>query len=624
MKNRFDGVLNNRIVLIFSAVIFAALVSLRNWSPVYSAIICILTCALCIWFANVQYRNENTADSVHIYHILAAAIPIIFISTRLFEKIFTTDLLYKLVDIVPFSQGTFKILLIFFLICVSICALPFAILITATIHNTFFENLVKQDLSVKQLTNNKKYYLLISLLSFFLLLAFSNKNSFWYDELAQIGFIKDDLKTVIDYSMSLTDGIPPLFSILAYYWYSIVHNNETLLYLITIAAYSLSVYIVALIAEKVGGKNHAILASSMFAFAGEFPFVVGLEFRAYALLVFFSTLSLYCYILKNERNRLKDRIAYAASIVFLCFIHYFGIIIIGLLFISDLILLIKKKINTSFVLVYIPAIVFVLTWMAMVYLTVSKMPEKKMLSWQEIPGLLDIFNIYEFLSGRSFFLVFLCIASIFIMLYAWTNKEFTRDFSFKKHNISLCVFLPIANILIVFIYGHFINNDVTMWSPRYFYGLVPYVIVTISYIISILLESFFSTEKYKLGMYIAIFILLITTLFSGINYTKLPYREAVNYLNKNASNNDKAILLTTDSDSVVDGCREMYVRIDEGSQSIFNKVFYTKDFEKINFNDYNRVYYMQLLDKDMNVMSKLENNFGEAKNVDDMIYIFER
>lgn len=205
------------------------------------------------------------------------------------------------------------------------------------IANQFFLNDDKRD---------KLFFGGIALALFFVLLLLAEQVSFWNDEMSQIAFGLNDIPYLIERSASLEDGVPPLFGIVAWFWYRIVPYGERWLLLLSIVPVVVSAYFLGLIGKLTVNARTGYIMEILFAASPFFWYNIALEFRGYSFLLLFSVLSIYLYLLRNQGKRKKGILGLNITLTALCFSHYFGIMIFGILFLADVMLLLRKKSNS--------------------------------------------------------------------------------------------------------------------------------------------------------------------------------------------------------------------------------------------------------------------------------------
>lgn len=193
---------------------------------------------------------------------------------------------------------------------------------------------------------------------------------------------------------------------------------------------------------------------------------VAYEFRAYSCLLFFSTLTLFVYIKRNEnKNQKKWTIWFGLSMAALAMTHYFGMIACACYFIADFYLWLKKRINIKTIISYCIVGLPVCIWLtACLSLAVSVFGGS---SWFPVPKWTNVQSLMQFMSGNyelTYAILILGIASSLVYLFSAKPNKFNW-ISFYQVFSGLSIIFSIG---VLIIYGNFINSRVTLWTNRYF------------------------------------------------------------------------------------------------------------------------------------------------------------
>ncbi len=405
--------------------------------------------------------------------------------------------------------------------------------------------------------------------TFVFMLFGADAKSMWSDELAQISFAMKGIQDNINYCLTMQDITPPLYNICCLLWYKIAPYGEKWLFLITIIPTSLAIYFIGSVCTKISDNKYAgILASILMATSSTVWIYQAYELRSYAFVLFFTTFTIYSHVMR--RSSRKWEWIFSISLTLLAMCHYFAMIACGLFFLLDLYLLTKKQLTFWELLRFylLPAIITISWLTAVFFQTLRYKNPEQIASWYVIPKIKDVRDLLFLLTGSEEFmyrLLFIGIALAVVLLIS--NKS---NYVHNKQ-IFYCIFSAfslVITILVLFIYGNFINSAATMWQQRYFLFLTPFVWILISTWIIILNEKLDQRLFGNNGICqktVCLFMgimLSINVFINAYNYTwpVQPYREAADWLYQQANeiyNDDTAIIVT--SDAVRDGWYEYYL-----------------------------------------------------------------
>lgn len=393
----------------------------------------------------------------------------------------------------------------------------------------------------------KLIYIIIALSTFVLMIYWSGKGSFNSDEMCQIVFSKDSFKEAIQYCLDMVEVSPPLSSLIYTLWYKIAPYGDSWTLLVGIILSAISIVLVGLTGEKIQGKFCGILSALFIAYSKTFWVNVAYEFRAYPILVFFSALTLYCYVHRNEEVKsFKWSLLLSFSMFGMVMSHYFGMLACFGFFIADIYLLYKKhlKLKNGFVY-FLPGITSAV-WLCATLLTVIKNNGPGgVVTWQPVPDISNIKSLLEFLTGNIELTYGIFFMGISFAVIDFIKLE-KKNLLLKNFYLIFFLALTVCSIVLLYIWGNFISQKYTMWSPRYFLFLMPEISI-LSTSIFWKLNSCFN----KAILCVFIGIVLSLNCFSFIsqtnNWLAEPYREAADwiYTQSNDIFNDDTLIVTS-------------------------------------------------------------------------------
>lgn len=441
--------------------------------------------------------------------------------------------------------------------------------------------------------NGKLMYAGIALFAFVFMFHYANKTSFWVDEFLQIssdGSIWDAIQNCIE----MRDATPPLFSICAAIWYHLMPYGEQYLLLLPIIFTVAAIYLIGVVGEQVYGKAVGALSASLLASSTTIWLYVAYEFRSYAFLAFFSILSFYFYVKRNENGLLRSLHkydwGYSFSVLGLVMSHYFGMLVCIVFVFSDIYLLIEKKIHWKRGLTYIVPGVTSIAWLSIVFfMTLQYSTVESIASWYLVPGIMQIIDIFKYLSGNFDFTYWLFLFGIAIAIFSFCNK----DFQWNRFYIIFSLCMIVFTISIMWFYGNFINTESTMWESRYFLVLIPYVVLLSSQVLNInkknLMQNIKAFNMVKGTICLFLAILCFFNCFSVIEASKSrePWRESADWVYSQGNyifNNETVILTTTAAEE----WSKYYIER-KGRRDPLN-IIGSREFSKDDINQYNRIY----------------------------------
>ena len=373
-----------------------------------------------------------------------------------------------------------------------------------------------------------------------LMFSHGSDESFWVDDLIQVFTSSGGLKTAFDSCRNMLDATPPLFSLAALAWYRLAPYGEKWLLLLDIIPTALSVYVLGLLGEKRGGLRGGVLAAAFIAFSLTVWERVAFEYRAYAFMLLFSSLSLYTYYRKEREDAGKWRAAFSLSLACLAMSHYFGILLCVVFFLADAVgayksWQVERKINAvlAAACLYILPGALSAAWVAVVMISTNGLTTNYMPAWYPIPTLSEIRNAVLYLCGN---VPFLCLMALFEGGYILTElfspkkeKNGEKDWAFSRLLLG-----AVAGVFaLLFVYGRYINRQNTMFENRYFTELIPFFALLFSAAVCRVLDLLPEDRaKFKNAAVLCISAALAANCLAGASSfrSNQPFREAADWL----------------------------------------------------------------------------------------------
>jgi len=477
----------------------------------------------------------------------------------------------------------------------------------------------------------KFLYMSIAFATFLIMFHYADRISFWIDELAQINFTKDTLKDSLLYSLSMADANPPFELLFHTVWYHISPYGEKWLLLPAIFVCCCSVFFVGLIGEKLKSKYCGCIAAILLAFSTTFWSDAAYEYRAYGFFVFFSVLSLYFYIKRNEDlyNKIYG-VLFSLLLLFNAMTHYFAMINMAGFFFADLYLLFNGKIQYKKVVssYFLPGFASV-CWLLAVYIACGgEIPNSA--SGTPVPTFLHIYDILQYLAGKIDILYYFMLLGISLALIYFLSFFKEKKFIWQKFYIVFILLMFVCVITLLYLYGNFVNQNSTMWRARYFLFLIPNAYLLIAWVIDSLIEvGLDNSNMLQKGVVLFFAILLSVNCIVTMSSAKSsePYKEAADWIYTQSDYifNDQTLIITTIGNHATNAWREYYITR-QGRRDALNVVLQS---HIKNYNDilqYGRIYLQYIHKAPASSLQAVLNEYYvlETDNKDVKVRVYAR
>lgn len=410
--------------------------------------------------------------------------------------------------------------------------------------------------------SGKLIYAAIAIFTFFFMVRYAGNDSLWGDELIEVEIMNHSIADALGFNLRMRDATPPLFNILAVLWYQIAPYGEQWILLISIIPSVLSIYLIGCISEKLSGKYAGICSSIFMATATSFWVKGAYELRSYGMLVFFITLTILFYYKSLKTENRFNKVIYSILLACVAMTHYFGMLILGMCFISDLILLIVKKVNIKRGLVYIfPALVTVGWLCAVFFVTLRNKKPEEIASWFPVPEIEHIQGMISYITGYQEYVYTIFMICAAIILFSFTTKKLSL-LSLENYMYLFCVGTVVTVFAILVVYGNFVNQKSTMWADRYFSILFPFAMIICGYIGN-WVQAKFGGAGIKNGICLGIFLILFFECVPQVQKYSAdqPYREVADwiYTKTNYIYDDSTLIYVTCADDSASAFNQYYI-----------------------------------------------------------------
>lgn len=388
----------------------------------------------------------------------------------------------------------------------------------------------------------KKYWIPgVILLLWMGIFAFANGNcqSFWADEMASVGFIRDGLSIpeVLNTYLYRENNLP-LYPMILYAVYRIMPYGEKYLLIPSILFCLAGIVLMAASACRLKGKRAGMIALCLGTSSGVLLWQAAWEIRCYAMAFFLSALVFYAFVGKFQKPGKRRMILYSVAVALCFWTHWFASILLFLYGVIDLLLVIIRKISWKQLLCYVPGCLLFFPWLFISFYFKSWGLENY---WSTVPKWKDVFWAVLFYLNNNRILWYLCLLTGFLLVLRALSVVRKPD-SEEKTAVMLsasCVAVVGWVIGVVFVFSRYIRPESGLFVQRYFTVVQPQILLITTFGIDGILDL---TDRFlpRWGVWAArtAVVLLLAAAF-GICYRDSykairkpmePYREAADYL----------------------------------------------------------------------------------------------
>lgn len=400
--------------------------------------------------------------------------------------------------------------------------------------------------------------------------AFANGDcqSFWADEMASIGFIKDGLSIpqVLNTYLYRENNLP-LYPMLLYVTYRIMPYGEKYLLIPSILFCLAGIVFLALSAGRLKGKRAGLIALCLGASSGVLLWQAAWEIRCYAMAFFLSALVLYTFIGKLQKPDTRRMVLYGVAVAFCFWTHWFACILLFFYGVIDFALVILRKVSWKHLLCYVPGCLIYFPWLFASFHYKSWGLDNY---WSEAPEWKDMFWMVLFYLNGNRILWYLCLLTgVFLVgraLYAMGG--FYASEKAVALLAAFCVAVTGWMIGFVFVFSKYIYPEGGLFVERYFTVIQPHILLItalgIDYILGLAdkfpQKSVVWTVRSTVILFLTVsFIISYRDAYKSIRKPLEPYREAADYLAKEGGIwEDNTLFMGSNEFCVLDGLIEYY------------------------------------------------------------------
>jgi len=393
------------------------------------------------------------------------------------------------------------------------------------------------------------------------MLRYAGYRSLWFDDLATIGISGpgQSIREIVYNFMTEAHFNPPLFYVFAALWIRIAPFGTFWLLLPSILFVTLGMFFCGLIAGKICGNRASIFTTIIASLSWWLILAAGYTFRSYGLLFFLSALCVYVYIIRLEKPQdiWKYVWIYGIASALLVYTHYFGILVIGFLFLCDVFILMRKKIisirhiisyvvcGVLFLPFFIPAVLYILR-------------DRGSWFWPQPPGLQNVYSLFNnFVSNSGLITVFYMLGLAFcIAISFWSYAKKYMNIVWNNSFVHIILVVKVFFVIgVVYLYSRFINPSGSVFVYRYFIVILPHILVVsgvgLAYAFELCLSDKSSQVK-RIAMFILSFVMImwlgrhaLYEVNRHANTINQPYEQAANWIfeHEYSHNSDSIVLV---------------------------------------------------------------------------------
>jgi uncharacterized membrane protein len=304
------------------------------------------------------------------------------------------------------------------------------------------------------------------------------RTQFWGDEYLSLHVAMSKTLSEAVSRIPTIEGSGPLFDLLLWFWFRIVpYGDKWLLLLPTIFA-ALSIFATGMAArEMLGGVGGAAAAMLMLMCNSYINY--GNELRTYTLTVFASALLLWVYLrrLKSAGNEKPRNLAlYGLLTALLVYTHYCAFFICFILFLFDIVYIVKKQMQKRVIFAYAGATLLFAPWFLYYTTTRTASPFQRY-----VPTLPELFILGKTLLNNNLLFVFVfALALCTLVVDIWIAKK--RP-TIHMRAAFICIVTTCGFVLLMYVASLILTKALNMgnfWVFRYFLVVLPFLFFPIA------------------------------------------------------------------------------------------------------------------------------------------------
>lgn len=334
---------------------------------------------------------------------------------------------------------------------------------------------------------DKLVYIIIAVACYAFMFELGKKGSLWFDEVWMVGAY-------------LTDNpVNNIFSdFIQRIWTKYMPYGQEYLLALSELLVAFSIYTLGLIGNKLKGKRLGIILSSLCAASSTIIYQCGIEFRYYPFALFFSVLTVYMFIKKQNELGSEKKLTlmlYGLCLTLLMDTYTFGLVTAGIIMFFDFVLIVARKSKVKGLIEFILPAIYGVYWLISHF--VSSLQSYALYNWVPKPTIRNAVNCIIYLCGGNYWQFVLFVVGAVLITLDLLSKAKRSEFDFK-HDYILLVF--IGTPLLVFIVNIIASNVLqqsSLFLNRYFISIIVFFVLTIGNAIDVIIESASKNIKFK-------------------------------------------------------------------------------------------------------------------------------
>lgn len=327
--------------------------------------------------------------------------------------------------------------------------------------------------AARQSKNSMLLYACMALFMFVFMVRYSGIQEFWYDEVYQLGMVRDslDVKQMLFEYAQLKDYTPPLYALICYFWVRVVPFSFRWLLLISEGFAALGVFVTSLIGERVGGRKLGLLSGIFAVTSSVLVLSAGYEFRSYSL-YFMASAFVFLLLAKRIQNPGRGTsIQYGLALVLLLYSHYYGAVLFAVLFLLEIMFAVCRRVKWSSLVVYIVSGAAFLPWMLLVFVYRTRSMTE---FWIQPPDLMSVIELFQYLCSENSFVLGLLGLGTALTAVSLASRCRRRVFAYETDGMWVYLLGTVVGVTAaMYVYGAYVNPGGGLFYKRYFLGLLP-------------------------------------------------------------------------------------------------------------------------------------------------------